>query len=70
MADLLGLNTLVAQMILALGLALVAGNGWAAIQHERGRKPEAADGEFRGGRVTFLIVVGVLLAVWGAASLL
>ncbi len=64
------LDTLVAQMILALGLALVAGNSWAWIQYKRGRSPASAPGEFRKPRAIFLLVVGSLLAVWGLASLL
>ena len=67
MPGLLGDN-LVAQLILALGLALIAGNGWAVIQNTRGRGPES--GEFRMTRVVFLIVVGIVLMVWATASLL
>ena len=70
MADLLGLDSLVAQLILVLGLALIAGNGWAWIQHARGIKPKGAEGEFRASRVMFLLGVGVVLSAWGLASLL
>jgi len=69
-ADLLGLDSLLAQLILAVGAALVAGNGWAIIQSSRGRRPKEAEGEFRRGRALFLLLVGVLLTTWGAASLL
>ena len=70
MPDLLGLDSLIAQVVLALGLALLAGNGWAWLQHHRGRRPAGAQGEFRTSRVVFLLVVGLLLSVWGLASLL
>ncbi|MFQ5966085.1 MAG: hypothetical protein ACE5MI_00575 [Acidimicrobiia bacterium] len=70
MENLLGLDTLIAQVVLALGLALLAGNGWAWMQHRRGKRPAGAQGEFRRNRVLFLLIVGVVLAVWGLASLL
>ena len=56
-------------MILALGLALVAGNGFALIANKRGIRPKGADGDLRVGRAWFLTAVGVVIAVWGAASL-
>jgi hypothetical protein len=68
LVDILGLDTLLAQLILALGAAMVLGNGFAIVQHRRGRGPTA--GEFRPGRAWFLLTVGLLIAVWGIASLL
>ena len=68
LVDILGLDTLLAQLILALGAAMVLGNGFAIVQHRRGRGPAA--GEFRSGRAWFLLAVGTLIAVWGIASLL
>lgn len=68
MIDILGLDDLFAEMVLGLGLALVLGNGYAWYKHSRGERPEGAEGEFRRGRVWFLMAVGGLMAVWGAVS--
>lgn len=70
MFEILGLDSLFAEMILALGLALVAGNGYALWKHRRGERPDRSEGDFRTGRVIFLMTVGVLMAVWGTASVL
>lgn len=67
--DILGLNDLLAQLILGLGAAMVIGNGFAIYQHQRGRAPKGAQGEFRAGRAWWLLAVGGLIAVWGVASL-
>ena len=67
--DILGLDTLLAQLILGLGLALLAGNGYAIYMNRKGRAPKGAEGEFRPGRAYWLLGVGVLIAIWGAASL-
>lgn len=68
--DILGLDTLFAEMVLGIGLALVAGNLFALWKHRRGERPEGseADAPFRAGRVAFLTVVGVLMAIWGGVS--
>ena len=68
--DLLGLDTLLAQMILAVGGAMVLGNGFAIYQHRRGRAPKGATGEFRSGRAYWLLGVGILITIWGIASLI
>ncbi len=70
MVDLLGLDTLLAELVLGLGLALLAGNGFAWIQARRGARPDAATGDIRRGRVWFLMIVGLLMALWGGFSLL
>ncbi|MDE0120837.1 MAG: hypothetical protein OXS33_03780 [bacterium] len=70
MAEILGLDTLVAQMILAIGLALVAGNSWAVLRHFQGRPPPGQRGAFRPRRVVFLILAGTLMVIWSAVSLL
>lgn len=68
--DILGLDTLFAEMVGGIGLALVAGNLFALWKHRRGERPEGAeeDAPFRAGRVAFLTIVGVLMAVWGGVS--
>lgn len=70
MAEILGLDILATQMILALGLALVGGNLWAVVRHLKGRPPPGTRGAFRPLRVVFLITVGALMVIWGLASLL
>lgn len=69
MADILGLDAIFAEMVLGIGLALVIGNGLAWWKHRRGERPEGTEGEFRQGRVMFLMTVGVLMTAWGAASI-
>lgn len=68
--ELLGLDDLLSQFILAVGAALILGNGFAIYQHKRGKVPEGAEGEFRAPRAWWLLGVGMLIALWGAASLL
>lgn len=68
MTDILGLDSIFAEMVLGLGLALIVGNGLAWWKHRQGGKPKGVEGEFRGGRVVFLMAVGVLMAVWGGVS--
>jgi len=67
--DILGLNDLLAQMILAVGAAMVLGNGFAIYQANRGNAPKGAEGQFRAGRAWWLLGVGTLITVWGIASL-
>jgi len=66
--DILGLDDLLAQLILAVGAAMVIGNGAAIWMHHRGRSPKAVQGEFRPVRAWWLLAVGLLIAVWGIAS--
>jgi hypothetical protein len=68
MNDIFGLESLFPLMVLAMGLAMVLGNGLAIVKNRRGEKPEGVEGEFRPSRAWFLGVVGVILTVWGAAS--
>ena len=68
MTDALGLDEIFAEMVLGLGLAILVGNGLAWYRHRRGQKPEGVEGEFRTGRVWFLLVVGGLMTAWGAAA--
>lgn len=67
--DIFDLNRLLVLMLLAIGLALLAGNGFAIIQARRGVKPKDEEGEFRPARAWWLLAVGVLMTVWGLASL-
>ena len=68
--DIFDLDSLFAQLVLALGAALVIGNGYAFLMDRRGVKPKNVEGEFRRGRAWFLLAVGAILTAWGAASLL
>lgn len=68
--DILDFENLLPEMILALGLALLLGNGLAWWKNRRGEAPQGVEhAQYRPGRVMFLIVVGVLLTVWGAVTL-
>ena len=69
MVDILGLDSLLAQIVAALGAALVLGNGYALYMDSRGRKPEGEEGELRRPRAWFLLAVGVIMTYWGLASL-
>ncbi len=67
--DILDINALLAQLTVAVGAALVAGNAFALYQERRGRRPQKAQGQLRKGRAVFLLLVGLLIAGWGIASL-
>lgn len=69
MTDILGLDSLLAQMMAAIGLAMVAGNAAAMWKHSRGRTPKGVKGVYRPGRARFLLVVGVVISVWGLSGL-
>lgn len=68
--DIFDIDSLFAQLVLALGAALVVGNGYAILMARRGVKPRNVEGEFRPGRAWFLLAVGAVIGIWGAASLL
>ena len=70
MEEFLDLSLLIKQIALALGLAMVIGNGYAIIQHRRGRSPKGESGAFRAVRAYWLLGGGVVIALWGAVSLL
>lgn len=69
MADILGLDALLGQLMTALGLAMVAGNGFAMWKHARGEAPGGVKGAYRPGRVRFLLGVGLVISVWGLAGM-
>jgi hypothetical protein len=68
-ADILGLDSLFAELILGIGAAILIGNGIAWIQQRRGRRPRGVGGDYRPGRAIFLSVIGLLMVVWGVASI-
>jgi hypothetical protein len=68
--DIFDVDSLFAQMALALGGALVVGNAYALIMARRGVRPAKAQGDLRRGRAWFLMSVGAVIAAWGLASLL
>lgn len=70
MADILGLDALLAQLMLALGLAMVIGNGLAMWRNARGRPPAGRQGRYRPGRAWFLLATGAVISLWAAAGLL
>ena len=68
--DLFDVELLLPELIVALGLALLIGNGLAWWRHRQGRTPKGIEGaQFRPGRVAFLSVVGAVLTTWGLVSL-
>ncbi|HZD22516.1 MAG TPA: hypothetical protein VE569_03840 [Acidimicrobiia bacterium] len=68
--DLFDFENLLPELILALGLALLIGNGLAWWKHQRGETPkDVPDAIYRPGRVWFLLVIGLVLSVWGALTL-
>lgn len=71
MLDFIGVDTLLAELTVALGLAVVIGNILAFRKASRGERPEGVEetAEFRPGRALFLIGAGVLITAWGIASI-
>jgi hypothetical protein len=69
--ELLDFENLLPELIIALGLALLIGNGTAWWKHRQGQTPKGvAAALYRPGRVRFLVVVGLVLLVWGGVTLL
>ena len=67
--DIFNLNELLAQLMLAVGAALVIGNIYALIQDRRGVKPKGMEGDLHRGRAWWLIAVGLVITVWSGVSL-
>lgn len=71
MVDIFDFESLLPQLVVALGLALIVGNGLAWWKHRKGETPEQVeDARYRPGRVVFLSIVGLLLTIWGGVTLL
>ncbi|MEA2024414.1 MAG: hypothetical protein U9N79_09025 [Actinomycetota bacterium] len=66
--EIFDLDRLLVLMVLAIGLAMLVGNGFAIWQHRRGNKPKGEDGEFRPARAYWLIAVGLVMTTWGLFS--
>ena len=69
LVEILDLDRLLVLMVLAMGLAMVLGNGYAIWQHHRGNKPKGEEGEFRRPRAYWLVGVGLVMTTWGLLSL-
>lgn len=68
--DIFDFENLLPEFILAIGAALLIGNGLAWWKHRQGETPkDVPEAQYRPGRVVFLMIVGVLLVVWGAVTL-
>lgn len=72
MLDFIGVDTLLAELTVALGLAVLIGNGLAFYKARRGEKPDAVDPEaqFRPSRAVFLMLAGLVITLWGVGSIL
>ncbi|NND85124.1 MAG: hypothetical protein HKN46_08245 [Acidimicrobiia bacterium] len=68
--DILGLDSLFAEMLLGVGLAMVIGNGFAWWKHRREETPDFEGAQFRPGRVIFLGSIGLFIATWAGITLL
>lgn len=70
MDDIFDVESLLPELIIALGLAMLIGNGFAWWKHRGGSTPDGVEqASYRPGRVGFLIVVGLVMTIWGAVSL-
>lgn len=70
MDDIFDIEALLPELVIALGLAMLIGNGLAWWKHRRGDVPdEVESAAYRPARVAFFVIVGVVMTAWGAASL-
>ena len=68
--DILGIDSLFAELTVGLGLAMAGGNAWAIIQNARGRGPDGAASTYRAGRAWFFVAAGTIMTIWGILSLI
>jgi hypothetical protein len=69
--ELLGIDDILPELIIGLGLALLIGNGLAWWKNHQGETPQGVkDAAYRPGRVRFLMSVGVVMTIWGVISLI
>jgi hypothetical protein len=69
--ELLGIDDILPELVIGLGLALLIGNGLAWWKNRQGETPEGVtDAAYRPGRVRFLMSVGVVMTIWGVISLI
>ena len=67
--DILNIDRLFPELVIALGLALLIGNSLAWWKQRKGEVPSGVDrAQYRPGRVRFLTLIGLLMTVWGAVS--
>jgi hypothetical protein len=70
MVDILDLDNLLAQLVLAIGAALMAGNAYALIMDRRGKRPKGVEGDLRRSRAWWLFAVGAVMTWWGLGSII
>ena len=66
--EVLDLDRMLVLTVLAIGLAMLAGNGFAIWQHHKGNKPKGEEGDFRPSRAYWLIAVGLIMTTWALFS--
>ena len=69
MSEILGIDSLFANLTLALGAAMVLGNAFAWWHHRKGKQPEGTTEAFQPRRAVFLTAVGALMTVWALLTL-
>lgn len=67
--DILGMDTLFAELLLGVGLAMALGNGFAWWKHQKQEGPDFEGAAYRRGRVFFLGIAGLVIATWAGLSL-
>ncbi len=63
------MDTLFAEMLLGVGLAMAVGNGFAWWKNQKQETPNFEGATYRRGRVLFLGIAGLLIATWAGLSL-
>lgn len=62
------LPIILAELIMGLGAALIAGNAWALIRTKPGPDPKQPVRVQARGKVVISLFIGLLVFVWGLAS--